>query len=77
MPAKPETSTLRDTTIQLLENRSRMLTIEKISSDTGLSEDFLYNFGAGKRPNASVNKVQTLYEYLTNAPLAVNPDVES
>lgn len=60
-----------DKTLALLQNRSVQLTLKRISEDTGLDEGWLSTFNRGVVKEPSVNKVQTLYEYLTNTTIKV------
>lgn len=62
-------SSLRDRTLDLLQNRSVKITLRKIAEDTGLPEGWLSAFHTNSIDEPSVNKVQTLYEYLTNSKL--------
>lgn len=61
---------LRDTTLKLLKERSIQITLEKICNDTGLNLSWLELF-SGKTgiKDPSVNKIQTLYEYLSGKPI--------
>lgn len=63
---------LRDFTVKHLKNRSRSLTLKKISDDTDIPETWLAKFVQAKTDNPSVNYCLTLYQYLTNTtiPLA-------
>lgn len=64
------TTSLRDNTYKLLKNRNIQITLEKISNDTSLSVSWLEMFSRnGGIKDPSVNKVQTLYEYLTGSKL--------
>ena len=63
--------TLFRKTLELIQTRSVRLTLRKISEDTGLSESWLEGFHEGRIQNPSVNRVQKLYEYLTNSTLKV------
>jgi hypothetical protein len=61
------TTKLRDATLELLTNRSVKLTLARINADTGLPETWLSMFGQGRIDDPSVNKVETLYEYLSGS----------
>lgn len=65
------TQSLYNQTLILLQNRSNKLTLEKIAEDTGLKESWLSMFNQNRIPEPSVNKIQTLYEYLTKTILKV------
>jgi hypothetical protein len=61
---------LLERTIDLLNNRPKPLTLEQIEADNpDLPRRWLSSFASGKITDPSVRRVQTLYEYLTNAPL--------
>ena len=64
-------TTLRDKTLELLQNRSVKLPLRKIAKDTGLTEGWLSMFGRDQIPEPSVNSVQTLYEYLAKLTIKV------
>ena len=65
-------SKLRDRTIELLKSRPRTLTLAKISEDTKIPVTWLECFRTkGKDLESSVNKVETLYEYLAKTTLQV------
>jgi phage portal protein BeeE len=69
MPPSIPRQTLHERTRALLNTRSRLLTLVEIAERTGLSVDFLSDFGRHSRPNASVQRVQTLYEFLSGTVL--------
>ena len=48
--------------------------IRALSKATGLNYDWLIKFKAEKIKDPSVNKVQTLYEYLSGKPLIVEQE---
>lgn len=56
-------------TLELLENRSRKLSIEKIADDTGLPYYWIQKLSVEQAH--SVNRVQVLYEYLAHVKLDV------
>ena len=60
---------LRDKTLELLINRPRSLTFESISKFTSLKVDWIKAFQNGKIEDPSVNKTETLYEFLINKKL--------
>jgi transcriptional regulator with XRE-family HTH domain len=60
---------LRNHTLYLARVRPRNITIEKIANVTGLSETWLKKFCAGQIEEPSVNKIETLYVYLTGKQL--------
>ena len=59
----------------MLRTRQLLLSSEKsylqIHKETRLPFDWLKKFAYGEIKNPSVNRVQTLYEYLNGAPLAL------
>jgi len=57
-------SVIYDTTVNMLENRSRLITFEKIESDTGLNVRWLQALLAGKFKDPGVKKIETLFHYL-------------
>lgn len=63
------TTTLYDATLKLLKDRSRSVVLKQISRDTGLTHSWLTLLCSGALENPSVNKIQTLYEYLSNSKL--------
>ncbi len=64
-------TSLRDRTLELLINRSIILTFKKISEDTQISEEWLSSFARNKISNPGVNTIQTLYEYLNKQEIQV------
>ena len=62
-------SKLRDKTLILLQNRPNTLTINAISDATGLDKSWLAQFSRGTIKGPDVCRIETLYEYLTGAPL--------
>jgi hypothetical protein len=62
--------TLLAETQQLLKNRPRLLTFKKIAEDLPtLNRVWLSRMANGHIKETDVNRVQTLYEYLTGKPL--------
>lgn len=66
------TPQLQARTYDLLINRARTLTIEKISEATGISASWLAKFSTGNVKDPSVNTVETLYVFLTGTPLSLD-----
>lgn len=64
-------SRLYNRTLELINDRKRVQTFERISKDTGLTESWLSMFSRGKIEKPSVQSVETLYEYLTGTQLHV------
>lgn len=64
-------TSLRSKTYELLKNRNNLLTLKKITEDTGISEQWLSRFNQNQIKNPSVDIVQTLYQYLTNTELVI------
>lgn len=63
---------LIDVTLDLWKQRNRQLTIDRVAQDTGLSKGWLQTLVIRSQKGCrgqSVDKVQTLYEYLTGKPL--------
>lgn len=58
---------LLEVTCQLLNGES--ISLPKVAQDTGLPYDWLLKLKNGHIPNPSVNKVQTVYEYLSGSKL--------
>ena len=54
----------RDEARNLLENRHRKVTYQKISDDTGLPVSWLKHFAMGILEDPGVNRIETLTEYL-------------
>lgn len=52
-------------TRQLLTNRVRTLTLERIAKDTGLKEAWLSRVIADKSKNPNADSVEILYRYLS------------
>lgn len=64
-------TTLRDETLRLLADRPARITFKRISKDTGLPESWLSMFGNGSINDPSVNRIETLYEYLTGRSITI------
>jgi hypothetical protein len=64
-------TSLRDKTLEMLQNRSVKLTFTQISKETGLNETWIGAFHQNRVPNPGVNFVQTLYEYLSKRQLDI------
>ena len=62
---------LRDRALELLANRPRDMTLKHIADTTGLPEAWLKLFARDKIADPSVNRVETLYNYLSEKPLDV------
>jgi hypothetical protein len=62
---------LRDKVLTLLEERPRSLTLKDVAEGSGLPEAWLKSFASRKINDPSVNRVETLYTYLTGKPLDV------
>lgn len=60
---------LYNTTLDLLTKTDIPMTT--IASETALPYDWLKQLRRGKIPNPSVNRIQKLYEFLTNRALEV------
>jgi hypothetical protein len=58
-------------TRDMLRDRPRHVTLRKISDDTGLSYPFLAHMSVNAMDDPGVNKIQTLYEYLSGRKLDV------
>lgn len=67
----PFPSTIRDKTLELIQNRSTKLELKDIAAATGLKKSWLSAFANGQIPDPAIGKVQTLYEYLTNTKIPV------
>lgn len=65
------TTAINDKTLYLLQNRNVQLTLRKIAEETGLDEAWLSAFNRQKISDPGVNKVQTLYEYLTKTTIVL------
>jgi len=64
-------TTLYERTHALLKGREEGLSLTTISMDTKLNPHWLQAFASGKLEDPSVNRIQTLYEYLANTKLEV------
>lgn len=62
---------LRDKVLELLRERPRSMTYKKIAEDTDIPEGWLKVFAGGNIDDPSVNRVETLYNYLSGQPLNV------
>lgn len=62
---------LRDKTLFLLQNRSVKICLTDIANATGLELGWLSSFNSGGVDHPSVNRIETLYEYLTKTKLEV------
>jgi len=62
---------LRGKVLDLLSKRPRSMTYRDIAEATELPEPWLKTFAAGKISDPSVNRIETLYNYLTGTPLNV------
>jgi len=60
---------LRDKTLELLQNRNVTLTLLDISVATKISLHWIHKFSTNKIADPSVNRIQTLYEYLSKKEL--------
>lgn len=60
---------LRDKTRQLLKNRPATVDYRDIEEATGLKQSWLKAFACKGIENPDVNKIETLYEYLTQKEL--------
>lgn len=61
--------TFLEKTLYLLQNRPRSQTYNEISTMTNIGESWLRMFGRGEIQDPSVNKIQTLYEFLSGEKL--------
>lgn len=64
-------SILANTTLDLLKNRPRTLTIENIASDTGLTVGWLLDFAGERTRHPSVIRIEQLYNYLAKKPVCL------
>lgn len=62
-------SRLHAVTHELLRQRPRTLTLDKIAEDTGLTIYWLMHYSGNANCDPGVSKVETLYEYLTKTKL--------
>jgi hypothetical protein len=58
-------TSLRDTTLKLLRNRPVTKTYRVIQTETGLPEGWLKSFANGQSVDPAVNRIETLYTYLS------------
>ena len=63
---------LYEKTLRLIQSRPHNLTFAEISSKIDIGEDWLRKFAQGKIKNPSVNRIQTLHDFLNDKPLKVN-----
>jgi hypothetical protein len=63
------TTKLRDRTIELLKNRPASLQLKDIAKATEIPEGWLKMLVQGKIIDPGVNRVQTVFEFLTKQPL--------
>jgi len=66
------THSLYKVTRQLLDKEKETLTLLEIHKASGVPFYWLKKFSAGEMLNPSVNRVQELYEFLTNSKLHVS-----
>jgi hypothetical protein len=69
-------SSLHSTTLHLLKNRPRHITYEQIAESCqcmpgGITVGWLQQFITSRIKNPDVDRVQDLYEYLTDRPLSL------
>ena len=64
-------TSLRDKTLELLLNRPFTKKYKDIEAETGLPEGWLKSFAAGYSKTPSVNRIETLYTYLSGKVLAL------
>lgn len=62
---------LRDKTLNLLNDYLVKVKLKAVAKDTGLELRWLAMFKNGDIKNPSVNRIETLYEYLTKSKLKV------
>lgn len=62
-------TTLYERTLYHLRNRNIQLTLKEIAYVTHTNRNWLDKLSQGKIKNPSVNRIQTLYEYLTQTKL--------
>lgn len=65
------TTTLRDATLNLVTNRPAHLKLKQIADDTGVPEGWLKIFAQGRIEDPSVNRIETIYNYLSDKTLKV------
>lgn len=71
MPELKQATSLYDRTLHLIKTRPANLTFDEIARDTDIKASWLRCFARGKIGDPSVNRIQTLYEYLSNKKLKV------
>lgn len=57
---------LRDVTVEALKNRPASLKLRDIAEATAIPEGWLRMLAQGRIDDPGVNRVQTVYEHLTN-----------
>lgn len=57
--------TLNEKTLKLLHNRPNFIKFKQIEKDTGLPKGWLYMYAKGRITGPNVNRIETLYNYLT------------
>lgn len=63
---------LYDKTVKLLRERPVTKPLRVVAAETGLTESFLNSLIVGSSKEPSVNKIETLYNYLSDKPLFNN-----
>lgn len=58
-------TSLRDKTLELLRNRPVTKTYKIIEAETRLPEGWLKSFANGQSKDPAVNRIETLYTYLS------------
>jgi len=58
-------TSLRDKALELLHNRPITKTYRIIETETGLPEGWLKSFANGQSKDPAVNRIETLYTYLS------------
>ena len=61
-------TSLRDKTRELLDNRSRKITLDDVAREAKLPRPWLKAFAEGRIDDPGVCRIQTLYEHLTGKP---------
>lgn len=65
------TTKLRDRTLELLLERPVRVKMKTIAFETGIPEGWLKQFQRGALKDPSVNRIETLFEYLSKSELKV------
>ena len=60
---------LRDATLELVRNRPRHITYRDIEAATAIKKEWLAKFQQGKFDDPGVNRVETLYTFLSGKTL--------